>query len=149
MPAFWNNNIYFGGSGDRVKAYAFNVAGSGLLSSSPSSRSTVGVGFPGPTPSVSANGNTNGILWVIQADAYSGPGSAVLRAFDATNLATELYNSNANINDHPGGAVKFTVPTIVNGKVYVGTSSQLSVYGLHYEQLQVASSKLHRFDSTL
>jgi len=131
MPAFWNNNVYFGGSGDRVKAYAFNVAGSGLLSSSPTSRSTVGVGFPGPTPSVSANGNINGILWVIQADAYGGPGSAVLHAFDATNLATELYNSNANSNDHPGGAVKFTVPTIVNGKVYVGTSSQLSVFGLH------------------
>src|SRR5579859_7170713 len=131
MPAFWNNNIYFGGSGDRVKAYSFNATGNGLLSTNPTSRSTVGIGSFGPTPSVSANGNSNGIVWVIQADAYGGPGSAILRAFDATNLATELYNSNQNAGDSPGGSVKFTVPTIANGKVYVGTSSQLSVYALH------------------
>ncbi|HTC91823.1 MAG TPA: Ig-like domain-containing protein [Terriglobales bacterium] len=131
MPAFWNNNVYFGGSGDRVKAYSFNAGGSGLLSANPTSRSTVGIGSYGPTPSVSANGNSNGIVWVIQADAYNGPGPAILRAFDATNLATELYNSTQNAGDSPGGAVKFTVPTVANGKVYVGTSSQLSVFALH------------------
>ena len=131
MPAFWNNNVYFGGSGDRVKAYSFNAGGSGLLSANPTSRSTVGIGSYGPTPSVSANGNSNGVVWVIQADAYGGPGPAILRAFDATNLATELYNSTQNAGDSPGGAVKFTVPTIANGKVYVGTSSQLSVFALH------------------
>jgi len=127
MPAFWNNSVYFGGSGDRVKAYAFNAGGSGLLSTNPTSRSTVGIGNFGPTPSVSANGNSNGIVWIIQADG----GSAVLRALDAANLATELYNSNLNAGDNPGNGVKFTVPTIANGKVYVGTSSQLSVFGLH------------------
>jgi len=131
MPAFWNNNIYFGGSGDHVKAYSFNASGTGLLSANPTSRSAVSIGNFGPTPSVSASGNSNGIVWVIQADAYGGPGPAILRAFDATNLATELYNSTQNAGDSPGGAVKFTVPTIANGKVYVGTSSQLSVFALH------------------
>ena len=126
MPAFWNNNVYFGGSGDRVKAYSFNAMGNGLLSTSSTSRSGFSLGTFGPTPSVSANGNTNGILWAIQANA---PNAAVLHAFDATNLATELYNSSLNAGDSPGGAVKFSVPTIANGKVYVGTSSQLSVFG--------------------
>ena len=129
MPAFWNNNVYFGGSGDRVKAYSFNAMSNGLLSTNFTSRSAVGIGTFGPTPSVSASGNANGILWVIQADAYGSNGPSVLRAFDATNLATELYNSSANVNDNPGPAVKFTVPTIVNGKVYVGTASRLSVFG--------------------
>ena len=117
---------YFGGSGDRVKAYSFNAMGNGLLSTSSTSRSGFSLGTFGPTPSVSANGNTNGILWAIQANA---PNAAVLHAFDATNLATELYNSSLNAGDSPGGAVKFSVPTIANGKVYVGTSSQLSVFG--------------------
>jgi hypothetical protein len=131
MPAFWNNFVYFGGSGDRVKAYSFNT-GTGLLSTTPTSRTSIGIGTFGPTPSVSANGNTGGILWVIQADQYGSKGPAVLRAFDATNLAaTELYDSNVNAGDGPGVAVKFTVPTIANGKVYVGTAAQLSVYGLH------------------
>jgi hypothetical protein len=131
MPAFWNNNVYFGGSGDRVKAYFFNT-GTGLLSTNPTSRTSVGIGTFGPTPSISANGTTGGVLWVIQADQWSSSGPATLRAFDATNLAaTELYDSNMNTGDGPGVGVKFTVPTIVNGKVYVGTASQLSVYGLH------------------
>jgi hypothetical protein len=131
MSAFWNNFVYFGGSGDRVKAYSFNT-GTELLSTTPTSRTSIGIGTFGPTPSVSANGNTGGIVWIIQADQYSSNGPATLRAFDATNLAaTELYDSNMNVGDGPGGGVKFTTPMIANGKVYVGTSSQLSVYGLH------------------
>jgi hypothetical protein len=131
MSAFWNNFVYFGGSGDRVKAYSFNT-GTGLLSTTPTSRTANGMGTFGPTPSVSANGNTGGVLWVIQADQYGSNGPSILRAFDATNLAAaELYDSNMNTGDSPGIAVKFTVPTIANGKVYVGTAAQLSVYGLH------------------
>lgn len=128
-PAFWNNNIYFGGKSDHVKAFSFNATGSETIAG-PTSTSAVSIGQYGPTPSVSANGTSNGIVWIIQADAYNKGGPAVLRAFDANNLATELYNSNQNANDSPGGAVKFTVPTVANGKVYVGTSTQLSVYGL-------------------
>jgi hypothetical protein len=69
----------------------------------------------------------------VQADAYYAPkpGAAVLHAYDAKNLARELYNSNQRAaRDNPGTASKFTVPTVANGKVFVGTANQLSVYGL-------------------
>ena len=101
-----------------------------MLSTAPASESAVFIGFPGPTPSVSANGSNNGILWVLQTDDY-GSGSATLRAFDAMNLANELYNSTQNPSrDDAGGAVKFTLPTIANGKVYVPAVQEVSVYGL-------------------
>lgn len=83
---------------------------------------------------ISANGSSNAILWVLQSDAFSdsGPGGpGVLRAYDPGNLNTEFYASNANSSrDNPGGAIKFSVPTVANGKVYVGAEGQLSVYGL-------------------
>jgi hypothetical protein len=130
MPAWWNNNIYFGGTNDSLKVFSFNPA-TGLLSTSPTSFSSTVYGFPGPTPSVSANGTSNGIVWVLQTDAYGSNGPSILHAYDATNLATELYNSNQNSGrDGLSGAVKFSIPTIANGKVYVGTAGQLSVFGL-------------------
>jgi hypothetical protein len=86
------------------------------------------------TVSISANGNSNGILWAVESDAYYATGShgpAVLHAYDAKNLAHEIYNSKQrSARDNPGPASKFTVPTVVNGKVFVGTANQLSVYGL-------------------
>jgi hypothetical protein len=86
------------------------------------------------TVSVSANGDQDGIVWAVQTDGYytsKPPGAAVLHAYDARNLGRELYNSNQRLaRDNPGPASKFTVPTIANGKVFVGTSNQLSVYGL-------------------
>jgi len=83
-------------------------------------------GFPGTTPSVSADGAADGIVWVVQNN-----GTAVLRAYRADDLATELYDSDQlGIRDQPGTAVKFAVPTVVNGKVYVGTQSGLTVFGL-------------------
>ena len=96
-----------------------------------SGQGPTGFGFPGATPAVSSNGNNNGIVWALQTDAYGGGGPAVLHAYDAANVATELYNSNiVPARDNPGGAVKFTVPTVANGKVFVGTANQLSVFGL-------------------
>jgi hypothetical protein len=128
--AYWNNNVYFGGSGDNIKAFSFNAGGTGLLSTTPTSESPEGFSFPGPTVSVSSNGTTNGIVWAIETDAYTSSGNAILHAYDATNLATELWNSSQQPpRDIPGPAVKFTVPTVANGHVYVGTSTQLSVYG--------------------
>jgi len=127
MPAYFNESVYVWGEFDVIKAYSLT---DGLLSSSPTSEGSHGVIFPGATPSISANGSTNGIVWAIESDAY-GSGPAVLRAYDATNLATELYNSTQNsTRDNPGIAVKFTVPTIANGKVYVAEQNALSVYGL-------------------
>ena len=126
MPAFWNNNVYFGGVGDNIKMFSFDPV-AGTLSTTPVSNTGTFFNYPGPTPSISANGRTNGILWAIQSD--SNP--AVLHAYDATNLSTELYNSSQNLaRDNPGNAVKFTVPTVANGKVYVPAQKKLSVYGL-------------------
>jgi hypothetical protein len=131
MPAYWNNTVYFGGQTDNLKAFSFNAGGSGLLSPSAVSYSPESFVFPGPTPSISANGSSDGIVWAIETDAYASNGPAVLRAYDATNLANELYNSTQNgSRDTPGPAVKFAAATVVNGKVYVGTATQLAVFGL-------------------
>jgi len=131
MPAYWNNTVYFGAQYDNLKAFSFNANGSGLLSDSAVSYSPESFAFPGPTPSISANGTANGILWAIQTDAYGSGGSAVLHAYDATNLANELYNSTQNgTRDTPGPAVKFAAATVAHGKVYVGTATQLAVFGL-------------------
>ncbi len=122
MPAFFNNTIYYGAVGDVLKA--FPVA-SARLAAVPSSQSTHRFSYPGTTPSVSANGATNAIVWAIE---NSG---AVLFAYDATDLTRELYDSNqaANNRDHFSGN-KFITPVVVNGKVYVGTSTSVAVFGL-------------------
>jgi hypothetical protein len=130
MPAYWNGNVYFWGSGDHLRAYAIS---SGTLAASPSSTSGTFLAFPGATPSVSANGNTAGIVWAIDSTNFGNPnaalGPAVLHAYDATNVVTELYDSSVVAADQAGNAVKFTVPTIANGKVYIGTQTELDVYG--------------------
>ncbi|MGC2108528.1 MAG: pyrrolo-quinoline quinone [Candidatus Korobacteraceae bacterium] len=125
-PAFWNNTAYFGGYNDYLKAYAFNPQ-SQLLSTSPTSQSSEEFYYPGPTPSITSNGTNNGIVWVIQGDGTY----AVLRAYTATNLGEELYNSEQNPNrDRAGLPVKFTVPTIADGQVFVGAQNQVAEYGL-------------------
>jgi len=133
MPAYWNGNVYFWGSGDLLQQYTVS---SGRLSLSPLASSTFGLGFPGATPAISANGATNAIVWAIDSTQYGFPdqasaGPAVLHAFDATNVANELYNTTmaAGNRDTAGNAVKFAVPTIANGKVYIGTQKELDVYG--------------------
>ena len=125
-PAYFNNLIFYQGSGDVMKSFKLT---NGLLGTSPASQSTTSFGFPGATPVISANGTNNAIAWVIQSDGFpSSP--AVLHAYNAYNLAQELYNSTmAGTRDNPGNAVKFIVPTVANGKVYVGASGQLSVFG--------------------
>jgi hypothetical protein len=128
-PAFWNNTAYFGGQEDHFKAFTFNPQ-TQLLSTNPTSESTQFFNYPGPTPSISSNGNSDGIAWIIQTDTYGG-GAAVLHAYDATNLATELYNSNQNLTrDNPGLAVKMVTPTIADGHVFVGAENQVSMFGL-------------------
>jgi hypothetical protein len=128
-PAWWNNNVYFGGTDDNLKQYTFDPT-TGLLSGGAVAVSPNHFGFPGTTPSISANGTSDAIVWALQTDAY-GIGSATLHAYDATDVGTELYNSNqSGSRDDPGGAVKFTVPTVANGKVYVPAVQQLTVFGL-------------------
>jgi hypothetical protein len=124
-PAFWQNTLYIGPITDHVKSYTFN-ASTGQFSTSPASQSPSTFGFPGSTPSISSQGTSNGIVWATE----KGTGPSVLHAYDATNLGTELWNSANSSADQAGQAVKFTVPTIANGKVYLGTVGEISVYGL-------------------
>ena len=128
-PAYWNGQVYVWSVGSNLMAFGFENGA--FVSSSPSSTSAESAGFPSPTPSISANGTTNGIVWSMLTDNYDSQGRAILFAHDASNVATLLYSSESNVTrDNPGNSVKFVVPTVVNGKVYVGTESQLSVYGL-------------------
>ena len=127
LPAYWNGNVYFAGSFDNLKAFSLT---NGRLSATPTSSSTLNFHYPGATPSVSANGSSGGIVWMLQTDTQNG-GNEVLRAYDATNLANELYDSNQNQGrDNPGGRVKYAVPTIANGKVYAGSAGAINAYGL-------------------
>jgi hypothetical protein len=129
-PAYFNNTIYFGGTGDVIRAFAVNP-NTGQITGQPSS-SPEGYGYPGPTPSISAApGGSGAILWALDNSAYGGQGPAILRAYDATNLQNELYSSDGQgSRDTAAGAVKFTVPTIAAGRVYVGGEYALTVYGL-------------------
>ena len=145
--AFWNNNFYIAGVGGALVAYSLDTTVPKFTLSSHHSATTYN--FPGGTPSVSAAGMQSGIVWILNTSNYCTPqsggcGPAVLHAYDATNVATELWNSSMVGTDAAGNAVKFTVPTIANGKVYVGTrgnntggvygstsvSGELDVYGL-------------------
>ena len=124
MPAYWNGNLYFWTSGSVLTQFTIL---NGVLSTAPVARENDVSLSLGITPSVSSNGNTDGILWTID---YA-PNPEVLTAYDATNIATTLYSSSTNpTRDSAGPAAKFSVPTIANGKVYVIASGQLSVYGL-------------------
>ena len=126
-PAYWNGTVYYWAQNDTLKAFSLS---NGLLVTPPAT-SSESYGYPGANPSISANGNTNGIIWTINSQTYQNNGSAVLQAHDAINPGTTLYSSATNgSRDNPGGSVKFTVPTIANGKVYVGAETQISVYGL-------------------
>ena len=127
-PAYFNKQLYYVGVGDVLKAFTLKNA---HLTAKVASQGPELFGFPGATPSVSADGTKNGIVWAVQTDAYDVSGPAILRAYNATNVTLEIYNSDAaGTRDQPGGAVKFAVPTIANGKVYVGAQYSLSVYGL-------------------
>jgi hypothetical protein len=150
--AFWNNTLYLTPVKSAVLAYEFDT-GTYMFDATPTSQSPTTYGFPGATVTVSASGtSTNGVVWAIDSSSYcthhgttNAPcGPAVLHAYDATNLATELWNSSAVAADAAGYAVKFTVPTVANGRVYIGTrgnntggnygstsvSGELDVYGL-------------------
>jgi len=123
-PAYFNGTVYYGDSGGTLKAYALASA---KLSTSPTSQSPNQFTYPGTAPAVSANGTANGIVW-----AHENTNPAVLHAFDAADLSHELYNSNqaASGRDHFGTGNKFITPTIADGKVLVGTTQSVAVFGL-------------------
>ncbi len=123
-PAYFNSSIYYGPQGGSLKAFSVTDA---LLSSAPASQSSTQFAYPGTFPVVSANGTANAVVW-----AYENTSPAVLHAYAATNLATELYNSNqaSNGRDHFGAGNKFIAPVIADGKVLVATTNSVAVFGL-------------------
>ncbi len=127
-PAYWQEQVYFTGSNGYPMQFSIQ---SSLISTVAIAQSTKHFGYPGGSPVVSANGNNDGIVWIIETDRFGSNGNAILRAFDAANVSRELYDTSQNsTRDAAGPAVKFTVPTVANGKVYVGTQTELNVYGL-------------------
>ena len=148
-PALWQNNLYVGGQGDSLKRFAFD-SGVELFYTTVASQTAQVFNYPGTTPSVSAQGGAHPIVWAIDSSLYgyaspsggvncsvvpvppSCTGPAILHAYSASNLAVEYWNSTmAALNrDRAGNAVKFTPPTVANGKVYVGTRTRVDVYGL-------------------
>ena len=123
MPAYFNNVIYYGSVGSPIQAFTITNA---QLSTSATAQTPTSFGYPGATPSVSANGTSNGVVWAVENNS-----PAVLHAYNATNL-NELYNSNqaSNGRDQFGAGNKYITPTIVNGKVFVGTTNGVAVFGL-------------------
>ena len=135
-PLFWNNSVYVAPGNGNVMSFPMS---GGILAPSPAaSQSPEALGPQGATPVISSNGTNNttnsAILWLIDSSgALATPNTpAILRAYDPNNLSSEIYNSAmaAASRDQAGLAVKFTVPTVANGKVYVGTQTELDVYGL-------------------
>jgi hypothetical protein len=123
-PAYFNNTLYFGDVSGTLKAFAISAA---KIATTPTSQSPTSFVFPGTAASVSANGTANGIVW-----AHENTSPGVLHAFDASNLSHELYNSNqaANAKDQFGAGNKYITPVVADGKVFVGTTNSVAVFGL-------------------
>jgi hypothetical protein len=123
-PAYFNGTVYYSDVSGTLKAF---VISSAKLGGTPQSQSATQFTYPGTAPSVSANGTANAIVW-----AHENSGPAVLHAYDATNLAHELYNSNqaAANRDQFGAGNKYITPSIADGKVFVGTTNAVAVFGL-------------------
>lgn len=149
VPALWNNYLYIAGAGGPLKAFQLDPSTAQFTLASTTTVPASGFAYPGSTPSVSSRATADGIVWILDDGEYCTPaspgcGPSVLHAYDATNVAIELWNSSKLRADVAGYAVKFTVPTVANGRVYVGTrgsnrggryrpmanSGELDVYGL-------------------
>jgi hypothetical protein len=134
-PVYYNSTVYFGPIRDNIQAFRLT---NGLLSTAATSRSSEVFNYPGASMAISANSANDGILWAVQRNGDCGvhvtcssaaPG--VLKAYDAGNLAKLLYSSDeAPARDALDFASKFSVPLVVNGRVYVASMSKLTVYSL-------------------
>jgi chitodextrinase len=135
-PMYFNGSVYFSADKDTIKSYKVI---NGMLSTSPTSETSIVTGYPGATLSMSSNGANNGILWVVERhdfDPVGGGGGpkepGVLHAYDANDLTHELYNSNqaAGARDALDYAAKWSAALVANGKVFVATNSRLTVFSL-------------------
>jgi hypothetical protein len=126
--AYWNSHVFFAASDDFLRDYAIKN-GQLMLNES----STVKFANPGATPSVSADGKKNAIVWAIATKTWNGPDNrpAVLYAFDATHVDQPIYTSEQNSRrDRAAMATRFVIPLVVNGRVYFGARGEIEVYGL-------------------
>jgi hypothetical protein len=123
--AYWNHYVYVLSDGDKLRQFA--MADGKLVPKAASAFSGVSA-----TPTISANGLNNGIVWLLRSKTWNGSDQpAALYAYDAANVAHELYNSEQNASrDRPGNTLRFNIPMVVNGHVYVGTKHEVDVYGL-------------------
>jgi hypothetical protein len=123
-PAYFNGVVYYGDVSGTLKAFTISSA---KFAATPQSQSATQFTYPGTAPSVSANGTSNAIVW-----AHENANPAVLHAYDAANLAHEIYNSNqaAAARDHFGAGNKYITPAVADGKVFVGTTNGVAVFGL-------------------
>ncbi len=123
-PAYFNGTVYYGGVNDRIKAFTLKNA---QFPTTPASKTGNVFAYPGATPSISANGTKDAVVWAVENGF-----SAILHAYDATDLSKELYNTNQApfTQDQPGPGNKYITPTIANGRVYVGTTYGVAMYGL-------------------
>ncbi len=130
-PAYWNGHVFLLASNSSLKDFA--VAG-GKLSDNPVATGQQAFPNPGGSPVVTSNGTQNGIVWLIETKVwndYNSTKASVLHAYDAKNIAREIYNSEQNsARDRAGVTVRFTIPTVANGRVYIGTKREVTVYGL-------------------
>lgn len=127
LPAYWNGHIY--STGVTFPLSQFQIS-NGVISTPQSANSSNTFPLRGATPVVSASGTTNGIVWILDLGAWASNGPAILDAYDANNVGTLLYSSPASGSGAAGPAVKFTIPTVANGKVYVGGEYKFTVFGL-------------------
>jgi hypothetical protein len=126
--AYWNGHAFFAANGDYLRSYAIR---NGQLV--PSESSTMKFDASGATPSISANGNKNAIVWAVSTKTWNGPDNrpAVLYAFDATKLGQPIYTSEQNSQrDRAAFATRFVIPVVVNGRVYFSARGEVEVYGL-------------------
>ena len=128
-PAYWNGRVYLLASKNSLKSFPVRQ---GKLADRPDATGAQHFGNPGATPAISADGARNGIVWLIETKAWNGADRpAVLHAYDAANVARELWNSEQNRDrDRVGLTLRFTIPTVVDGQVYVEAKSRVDVYGL-------------------
>jgi hypothetical protein len=128
-PAYWNHTLYYLFSMDSLKAFTVE---NGQLSPQPAAQGETKFIDPGATPTISADGTKNGIVWVLKSKGFMASDTfAVLHAYDASNVARELYNSDqSGERDRAGLALRFNIPTVANGRVYLGAVRELDVYGL-------------------
>jgi hypothetical protein len=122
-PSYFNNTVYYGAVGDHLKSFPITSA---KLATIPATQSSASFAYPGTTPSISANGTSNAIVWAVENGS-----TGVLHAFNAANLTTELYNSNQAANNRDQFSDnKYVTPMVANGKVYIGTPNSVVVFGL-------------------